>query len=181
MNFQNILDYKISAMKKIMLLPLLLLILNLLPSAHAQTVPKGGTLADISFIQGHWKATNDGRAVEGMWMAPDGDNMVGMMRMMKGDKVSMYEILAYEQNTQGLISLVKHFQPGLIGQEEKDKQDRYNFVEASKGRAIFQKEGDAALRILYEKRSDTQFVIARGSQQNNKWVFKDLFVFNRVK
>ena len=92
----------------------------------------------------------------------------------------MYEILAYEQSAEGLVSLVKHFKPGLIGQEEKDKQDRYNFIEASKGRAVFQKEGED-LRILYEKRSDSQFVIARGNLQDNKWVFKDLFVFNRVK
>ncbi|MDB5263474.1 MAG: hypothetical protein JWQ14_2757 [Adhaeribacter sp.] len=148
--------------------------------ATAQTSPKGGTLASISFIEGHWKATNDGRAVEGMWMAADGDNMVGMMRMMKDGKVSMYEILAYEQSAQGLVSLVKHFKPGLIGQEEKDKQDRYNFVEASAGRAIFQKEGEA-LRILYEKRSANQFVISRGNLQDNKWVFKDLFVFDRIK
>ncbi|MGV3587019.1 MAG: DUF6265 family protein [Adhaeribacter sp.] len=167
-------------MKKLMLLPLLLLFLNLLTPASAQTTPKGGTLADVSFIQGHWKATNDGRDVEGYWMAQNGDNIVGMMRMMKGDKASMYEILAYEQGPQGLVSLVKHFSPGLIGQEEKEKQDRYNFIEASKNRAIFQKEGEA-LRILYEKRSDNQFVIARGNQQDNKWVYKDLFVFNRIK
>lgn len=158
---------------------LVLLFLGYLPAAQAQTAAKGGTLADISFIQGHWKATNDGRAVEGTWLAPDGDNMVGMMRMMKNGKASMYEILAYEQNAQGLISLVKHFNPGLIGVEEKDKQDRYKFVEASKDRAIFQKEGED-LRILYEKRSPNQFVIARGNQQEGKWVFKDLFVFNRV-
>ena len=167
-------------MKKLILLPLLLLIVTLLTPAFAQTAPKGGTLADVSFIQGHWKATNDGRDVEGYWMAANGDNLVGMMRMMKGNKASMYEILAYEQGPQGLVSLVKHFSPGLIGQEEKDKQDRYNFVEASKDRAVFQKEGEA-LRILYEKRSDNQFVIARGNQQDNKWVYKDLFVFNRVK
>lgn len=152
----------------------------LLPELNAQTTPKGGKLADISFIQGHWKATNDGRAVEGTWLAPDGDNMVGMMRMMKDNKATMYEILAYEQGPQGLVSLVKHFKPGLIGHEEKDKQDRYNFIEASKDRAIFQKEGED-LRILYEKRSANQFVIARGNQQDGKWVFKDLFVFNRVK
>jgi hypothetical protein len=167
-------------MKKVMLLPLILLVLNLLTPAYAQTSPKGGTLTAINFIEGHWKATNDGRDVEGVWLAPNGDNMVGMMRMMNKDKVSMYEILAYEQSAEGLVSLVKHFKPGLIGQEEKDKQDRYNFIEASKGRAVFQKEGED-LRILYEKRSDSQFVIARGNLQDNKWVFKDLFVFNRVK
>jgi molybdopterin-guanine dinucleotide biosynthesis protein len=100
--------------------------------------------------------------------------------MMKDGKATMYEILAYEQSEQGLVSRVKHFKPGLLGQEEKDKSDQYNFVEAGKDRAIFEKQGEK-LRILYEKRSDNQFVIARGSLQENKWVFKDLFVFNSVK
>lgn len=167
-------------MKKLLLWPLFLLMFTWFVPAYAQTGPKGGSLADVSFIQGHWKATNDGRDVEGVWLAPNGDNLVGMMRMMKNNKASMYEILAYEQSAQGLVSLVKHFNPGLIGLEEKEKQDRYNFVEASKNRAIFQKEGEQ-LRILYEKRSDNQFVIARGNLQNNQWVFKDLFVFNRIK
>ena len=100
--------------------------------------------------------------------------------MMKAEKADLYEILAYEQSEQGFVSLVKHFKPGLLGQEEKDKQDRYNFIEASKDRAVFEKEG-GGLRILYEKRSANQFVIARGNIQDGQWLFKDLFVFNKVK
>lgn len=160
---------------------LLLLVTALLPATYAQTGAKGGSFADIAFIEGHWKATTSaGQSIDGVWLAPENDNIVGFMRMMKGGKADLYEILAYEQSEQGLISLVKHFKPGLVGQEEKDKQDRYIFVEASKGRAVFQKDG-ASLRILYEKRSADQFAIARGNEQDGKWVFKDLFVFNRVK
>jgi hypothetical protein len=159
----------------------LLLISFLLPQTYAQAQPKGGSVADIAFIQGHWKAnTADGRSIDGVWLQPEGDNILGFMRMMKEGKADLYEILAYEKSEGGLISLVKHFKPGLLGVEEKDKQDRYSFMEASKDRAIFQKEG-GGLRILYEKRSADQFVIARGNEQEGKWVFKDLFVFNRVK
>ncbi|MBE9586389.1 hypothetical protein IM792_18190 [Mucilaginibacter sp. JRF] len=159
---------------------LLLTLLFSISTAYAQTGK--GSVADVAFIQGNWKAiTPDGRTIEGSWLPPHGENILGFMRMMKGDKPDLYEILAYEQTDKGLTSMVKHFQPGLIGSEEKDKQDRYVFVEATKGRAIFQKEGEETLRILYEKRSANQFVIARGSEQDGKWVFVDLFVFNRVK
>lgn len=151
-----------------------------MPSANAQTEQNSGKLSDISFIEGRWKAATDNNSVEGVWLAPDGDNVVGFMRMMKDGKATMYEILAYEQSEQGLVSRVKHFKPGFLGQEEKDKSDQYNFVEAGKDRAIFEKQGEK-LRILYERRSDSQFVIARGNLQENKWVFKDLFVFNSVK
>ena len=152
----------------------------LLANISFSQAPKQGSVSDIAFIEGHWKATNADRTIEGVWLAPEGENILGFMRMMRDGKASLYEMLAYEQSPQGFISLVKHFQPGLIGTEEKDKQDRYRFVEASKDRAVFEKEGEA-LRILYEKRSPDQFVIARGNQVEGKWVFKDLFVFNRVK
>ncbi|MES2376550.1 MAG: DUF6265 family protein [Bacteroidota bacterium] len=148
-------------------------------STYAQTAK--GSFSDISFIEGHWKtAPVDGRVIEAVWLAPAGNNMLGFMRMMNGDKADLYEMLAYEQSEQGLVSLVKHFKPGLIGQEEKDNPNRYVFVEAAKDRAVLQNvSGD--LRILYEKRSATRFAIARGSQENGQWVFKDLFVFDKVK
>ncbi|RZK81301.1 MAG: hypothetical protein EOO92_05060 [Pedobacter sp.] len=140
-----------------------------------------GSVADVGFITGSWKATMpDGQTIEGVWLPQAGENLMGMMRMMRGGKIDLYEILVYEQTENGLVSMVKHFKPGLIGQEEKDKQDRYAFVEASKDKAIFQKEG-GSLRILYEKRSATQFVIARGNKEGDKYVYADLFVFNKVK
>jgi hypothetical protein len=159
-----------------------LFISSLLPvTIFAQTATKGGSFADISFIEGHWKATPaEGRVIEAVWLAQAGDNMLGFMRMMNGDKADLYEMLAYEQSEQGLVSLVKHFKPGLLGQEEKDNPNKYIFVEASTDRATFQST-DGSLRILYEKRSANQFAIARGSKENDKWAFKDLFVFNRVK
>ncbi|MCC8426767.1 DUF6265 family protein [Mucilaginibacter sp. UR6-11] len=161
---------------------ILLVFTGLFPvAAFAQVPAKSGSFSDISFIEGHWKATTaEGRVIEAVWLAPAGDNILGFMRMMNGDKADLYEILAYEQTDQGLTSLVKHFKPGLLGQEEKDSPNRYLFVEASKDRAVFQNvNGD--LRILYEKRSSSRFAIARGSKENGQWVFKDLFVFNKVK
>jgi hypothetical protein len=161
---------------------LILFVAGLLPVVtFAQTNIKGGSFTDINFIEGHWKtAPTDGRVIEAVWLAPAGDNILGFMRMMNGDKADLYEILSYEQSDQGLVSLVKHFKPGLLGQEEKDSPNRYLFVEATKDRAIFKTVNDD-LRILYEKRAANQFVIARGNLENGKWVFKDLFVFNRVK
>lgn len=167
-------------MKKFCFLLLLSLLATLLPEAYAQTKKKSGSLSDVGFIEGHWKANLDDRSVEAVWSAPSGDNIVGFIRMMKDNKATLYEMFAFEQTEQGLVALVKHFKPGLIGVEEKDKSDRYLFLEAGEGKAIFEKQGEA-LRVLYEKRAEDQFVIALGKPQEGKWVFKDLFVFNRVK
>lgn len=166
-------------MKKLSTLFTILLIGNL-TAAYSQSQSKNGSVADVAFIQGQWKATTaHGQTIEGVWLKPEGENILGFMRMMKAGKPDLYEILAYEQSDKGLVSMVKHFKPGLVGLEDKDKSDRYLFVEASKDRAVFEKEGEA-LRILYEKRSPKQFVIARGNKENDKWVFTDLFVFNKV-
>ena len=139
-----------------------------------------GSLSDVSFMEGRWRGTFNGGPIEASWIAPVGDNLTGFMRMMKDDKVTMYEMLIFEQTEQGPIVLVKHFKPGLIGQEEKDKSDRYKFIEASKDKALFEKE-DGSIRIIYEKRSADQLAIQRGQSKDGKWAFNDLFVFNRVR
>jgi len=139
-----------------------------------------GSLADVSFMEGRWRGTFNGGPIEAAWIAPVGDNLTGFMRMMKDNKVSMYEMLIFEQTEEGPVVLVKHFKPGLIGQEEKEKSDRYRFIEAGKEKALFEKE-DGSIRIIYEKRGKDQLAIQRGQQKDGKWAFADLFVFNRVR
>ncbi|ADB41677.1 DUF6265 family protein [Spirosoma linguale] len=145
-------------------------------TTQAQT----GSLSDVAFMEGRWRGTFNGGPIEASWIAPVGDNLTGFMRMMKDNKVTMYEMLIFEQTEQGPIVLVKHFKPGLVGQEEKDKSDRYKFIEAGKEKALFEKE-DGSIRIIYEKRGKDQLAIQRGNQKDGKWAFADLFVFNRVK
>ncbi len=146
------------------------------PTVFAQK----GSLSDVAFMEGRWRGTFNGGPIDAAWSAPEGDNLPGFMRMMKDNKVTMYEMLIFEQTEQGPIVLVKHFKPGLIGSEEKDQSDRYSFIEAKKNQALFEKS-DGQVRIIYEKRSDNQLVIQRGKKEGDKWTFVDLFVFNRVK
>ncbi|RAK02032.1 hypothetical protein LX87_00146 [Larkinella arboricola] len=146
------------------------------PTVFAQK----GSLSDVAFMEGRWRGTFNGGPIDAAWAAPEGDNLPGFMRMMKDNKVTMYEMLIFEQTEQGPIVLVKHFKPGLIGSEEKDQSDRYSFIEAKKNQALFEKS-DGQVRIIYEKRSDNQLVIQRGKKEGGKWAFVDLFVFNRVK
>ncbi|MBN8822810.1 MULTISPECIES: DUF6265 family protein [unclassified Spirosoma] len=162
-------------MKKIYSLVCLLLALT----AQAQTSKSTGSLTDVAFMEGRWLGTFNGGPIEAAWIAPVGDNLSGFMRMMKDNKVTMYEMLIFEQTSEGPIVLVKHFKPGLIGQEEKDKSDRYRFIEASPNRALFEKE-DGSIRIIYEKRGANQLVIQRGQPKDGSWSFSDLFVFKRV-
>ncbi|TLV00163.1 DUF6265 family protein [Dyadobacter luticola] len=145
-------------------------------AASAQTT---GTLKDISFLEGHWLGNYNGGPIEASWTAPAGNNVMGYIRMIKDDKPALYEVFAFEQTEKGPVAMVKHFKPGLIALEEKEVSDRYNFIEAKKNQALFEKD-DVSVRIIYERRSQNQLVIQRGKMEDNKWVFVDLFVFNRI-
>ena len=165
-------------MKTLRLLTLFLLFIPFF--SHAQNTTKTGSLTDIAFLDGHWQGTVNGGPIEAVWSAPSGDNIVGFIRMMKNNKVTLYELFAFEQTEAGPVALVKHFKPGLVGQEEKDKADRYLFLEAGKNRALFEKS-DGSIRIIYEKRANGQLAIQRGERKDNQWMFNDLFVFNRLR
>jgi hypothetical protein len=138
-----------------------------------------GTLKDLSFLDGRWLGTYNGGPIEASWTAPAGNSIVGFIRMTKDDKPALYELFAFEQTEKGPVAMVKHFKPGMISLEEKEVADRYNFIEAKKNQALFEKD-DVSVRIIYERRSQTQLVIQRGKMENNKWVFVDLFIFNKI-
>lgn len=162
--------------------PCLYILVALLTASlsHAQTTAKSGTLADVAMLEGHWLGAFNGGPIEASWTAPSGDNIVGYIRMMKDNKATLYEMFVFEQTEAGPVAMVKHFKPGLIGVEEKDKSDRYRFISAEPNRALFEKE-DGSIRIIYERRKPTQLVIQRGELKNGQWAFSDLFVFERVR
>ncbi|UJH90334.1 DUF6265 family protein [Antarcticibacterium sp. 1MA-6-2] len=165
-------------MKSFFFLLITCLSTSFLSEGYAQAEHQSGSFSDIDFIEGRWKATAGDNTVYATWSAPEGNTRVGYVRVIKEGKVTLYEFFAFEQTEEGLIALVKHFRPGLIGLEEKDKSDRYQFLEARDNGAYFKKDGED-VRVLYEKRGDDQFAIAIGKPQGSKWVYKDFWVFNK--
>jgi hypothetical protein len=161
--------------KKFALIPALVSLLLLAGTSYAQK----GTLQDISFLEGHWLGTYNGGPIEAGWTAPAAENIVGYIRMMKDNKPALYEMFVFEQTAQGPVAMVKHFRPGMVGVEEKDKHDHYVFLSAKKNEALFEKE-DASVRIIYERRKDNQLVIRRGSKKDGEWTFVDLFIFDKI-
>ncbi|MEK6479509.1 DUF6265 family protein [Catalinimonas sp. 4WD22] len=133
----------------------------------------------MEFIAGHWQTTKDGRMIEAFWTEAEGDNMVGVVRMIHEGKATLYEMFAIEMTDSGLELKVKHFKPGLVGLEEKDKFDHYTFLESRKDSAIFEKQG-ADVRVLYEKRPGKKFAIAIGKEENGAWKYEDFWVFSKM-
>jgi hypothetical protein len=138
-----------------------------------------GTLNDLTFLEGRWLGTFNGGPIEAGWSAPAAENIIGYIRMMKDNKPTMYELFVFEQTEQGPVAMVKHYKPGMVALEEKDKHDHYVFLSAKKNEALFEKD-DASVRIIYERRSPTQLVIRRGSKKDAEWTFVDLFIFEKM-
>lgn len=138
-----------------------------------------GTLSDMAFISGQWETTRNGNMVEAFWTEPEGDNMVGVVRVIGDGKAVLYEMFAIEMTETGLEIKVKHFRPGLIGVEEKDEFDHYTFLESSNGRALFQKQGED-VRISYEVRPGNKFAVAVGTPEDGEWEFEDFWLFSRM-
>lgn len=166
-------------MKLLSNLLLLFLFASLIQETRAQTKHSPGSLADVNFIEGSWEAISNDKSIEAIWSAPVGDNIVGFVRMMKDGKATLYELFAFEQTPNGLMVSVKHFLPNLIGIEDKDESDRYHFLEAGDGWAVFEKQGED-VRVLYEKRSDHEFAIAIGKPHEGKWKFEDFWQFSKA-
>lgn len=72
------------------------------PFATAEDSTKKATLDDLSFLTGSWRGTIGGDVViEEVWSAPRGGSMMGMFRIIAGDKTTLYEFLAIEDSAAG--------------------------------------------------------------------------------
>ena len=80
------------------------------------------------------------RTIEQHWSAPLGGSIVAMYRSVQNNKVTLYELLAIEQEGEGLSLRIKHFAPGpgLVGQEAKDESANHALVKLEDRVAVFE-------------------------------------------
>jgi uncharacterized protein DUF6265 len=62
---------------------------------------------------------------------------MGMFRWVREGKVRFYELIAIEQEGDGVFLRIKHFHPRLVGWEEKDAAHEFVLVELNGREAIF--------------------------------------------
>src|SRR5688572_21205463 len=93
-------------------------------------VPAKASVDQVAWISGAWSGTLGDRTIEQHWMTPLGTSMVGMYRSIRDNKVTLYELLAIEQDGEGLALRIKHFAPGagLVSQEAKDESANHALV-----------------------------------------------------
>lgn len=85
----------------------------------AQPVP--ATLAEASFVAGHWLSEEDGVRSEEVWTAPAGDGMVGTWRLVVKGEARVLELLSIRAEGGSLVMRLRHFDAALVGREERDR------------------------------------------------------------
>jgi hypothetical protein len=111
-------------MKLTKTLALALALLGSACATQAQTeaparVTQAATIEDAAWLSGRWVGTGLGGQMEEAWTPPVGGQMVGHFRYWRDGQPQFYEFLMMDVVEGGVRMRVKHFNPDMVGWEEK--------------------------------------------------------------
>jgi hypothetical protein len=104
----------------------------------AERPPIAATLADVAFMAGHWVGGEPGDLSEEVWVAPEGDSMLGMWRFVAKGQTRIYEILTLTTEGDHVVLRIRHFNPRLHAREEKERPVELPLVAKGPGEAVFE-------------------------------------------
>jgi hypothetical protein len=106
--------------------------------AHSHRPLTTATPADLTWLTGSWHARLGADHVEEHWSDLRANTLVATFRWTRADgTVRFYEIEVIEQEGDRVYLRVKHFDPGLIGWEEKDAPHQFVLVALDEQGAVF--------------------------------------------
>ena len=163
-------------MKKPVLL--LLLLFNFLCTAYSQVPPKN--IKDLEFMAGQWMTHSAWGDMEQNWSEPMGNSMMCAYRCVKDGKVIFYEFTVIEQMDSGPVMKLRHFSPGNIGWEEKDKPYEYPLMFLEPDKARFERPDKKTALTFHRTGPETMKVILERQDKDGRWV-EDVFDYQLSK
>ena len=152
---------------RVLVLALVCAALRLAQAETPASPPVKASLEQLSWLAGHWQATDGGTYVEEQWMAPKGGLMLGLGRTVKGGRAVEFEFMRIEEKGDGLVYLAS---PG--GQPATP----FLLVERGVERAVFESTLEFPRRVSY-RRNDDDSLTARiegtkdGKPVSKEWVW----------
>ncbi len=131
-------------------------------------------LKDLSFLSGKWVTSSQWGEMEEYWSQPMGNSMMCAYRCVKDGKVIFYEFVVIEQEATGPVMKLRHFNPGNIAWEEKDKPYEYPLVFVEADRARFERPDKKTALTFYRISSNKLNVVLERQEKDGKWV-EDVF------
>ncbi len=144
-------------MKRGLVLPAVLLLAALPLHAGGAPPPVPATLADVSFMAGHWAGGEAGDLSEEMWSAPEGDSMMGTWRYVAKGQARIFELLTLKAEGPNVVLRIRHFDSKLVGREDKDRAVELPLVAKGPGEAVFEGAeygGNGNVRLTYRRDGD---------------------------
>ena len=110
----------------------------------AADVPDDSPLAPVAWLAGAWEGSHGERRWEEHWSAPEAGGIVGMFRMLQGEKVVVYELLMIEAETDeagapAIVHRLRHFGPEMAAWEEAALT--YDLTESDDSTILFTNRG----------------------------------------
>jgi len=132
---------------------------NVLRLSSPDAMP-AATLADVSWLAGHWRGEMFGGTAEALWAPPMGGSMMGAYRLVENGEVTFYEFITIVEEAGSLVMKIKHFRPDLTGWEEKDEMIEFPLVKVTPNEIFF----DA---LTYRRTSENTrqgFILVKGEE-----------------
>ena len=164
-------------MKPAAVLPVALLLAGA-PAARAGVAPPPvpATLADVSFIAGHWLGGDGGDVSEEVWSAPEGDSMMGMWRYVAKGRAGIFELLTLTAEGENVLLRLRHFDPDLVGREDRERPVELPLVAKAQGQAVFEGAehgGTGSVRLTYGRgEGDTLTVVLEKGGKKEEFRFR---------
>ena len=117
-------------------------------------------LEDLAWLEGFWSGRVNGDEVAEVWAGASVGAMMGMFRCIREGRVRFYEFMTITKASAQVDLTIKHFDPALVGWEEKDAAARFVLTESSGQKAVFyQSSGDKQLWLVYESLNGSELRI----------------------
>jgi len=133
------------------------------------------SITDLSWIAGKWKGVEDSTVIEEHWMQPEGNNMLGMFRMLQGNKPVFYELMMIFPENNSMTLRLKHFSKNLKGWEHKDSTGiSFPLIKIDGKKAYF--EGQT-----YHLTDKDTLVVYVAESRKDGTVVEEVFKYKRVE
>lgn len=139
----------------------------------------GARPAQLSWLSGSWVGRNGEDPVEEHWSPLGGDTLMGMFRWVQQGRVRFYELIAIEQEEDLVFMRIKHFDPKLVGWEERQRALEFVLVQLEGEEAVFLERGAPETRWAIYRREGRDRLVSYFSREHEPVTETGLFEYAR--
>jgi hypothetical protein len=123
------------------------------------------SLPDLGWLTGIWIGSNGDQYFEEHWSQAVADQLMGMFRMLESGKPVFYEFMTIGLEGNSVSLSIKHFNPGLVGWEDKDQAVTYDLVQQLPHELVFfKRQSQDQNWMVYRQVGDRLQVFFVGSE-----------------